>query len=231
MSTVNWLEPDNLSFPSIEHALDEPNGLIAVGGDLSVERLLAAYRMGIFPWYDSPQPILWWSPNPRMVLFPERVHISRSLAKKIRQQHFQLSFDRAFGQVIHHCAQVNRDGQPGTWIDDDMLDAYQQLHRLGHAHSVEAWFEGELVGGLYGIAIGRVFFGESMFSLQTDASKVAFVHMAKQLQAWGFPLIDCQVSNPHLLSLGAEEVSRSQFLDIVNSHIDLPGPDNWDAAS
>jgi leucyl/phenylalanyl-tRNA--protein transferase len=189
MTTVPWLDPEINSFPPVEQALDEPNGLLAAGGDLSANRLIEAYRRGIFPWYESPQPILWWSPSPRMVLFPDRVHVSRSLQKRLKRQEYQLSFDRAFEQVINNCSRVERAGQDDTWIGGEMIAAYQQLHELGYAHSVEAWYEGELVGGLYGIAIGRVFFGESMFSLRSDASKVAFVHLARHLQDWDVALI------------------------------------------
>jgi leucyl/phenylalanyl-tRNA--protein transferase len=227
MTTLPWLDPAINSFPPVEQALDEPNGLLAVGGDLSSGRLIQAYRRGIFPWYESPQPILWWSPSPRMVLFTDQVHVSRSLKKRLKRQEYQLSFDRAFDQVIKQCSSVNRDGQDDTWIGGEMIAAYRELHQLGYAHSVETWHEGELVGGLYGIAIGRVFFGESMFSLRSDASKVAFVHLAKQLKAWGFPMIDCQVANSHLTSLGAEEIDRDHFLGIIEQHIDLPGPANW----
>lgn len=227
MTTVPWLDPVVYSFPPVEHALEEPNGLLAAGGDLCAGRLIEAYRRGIFPWYESPQPILWWSPSPRMVLFPDKVHVSRSLEKRFKRQEYQLSFDRAFEQVIVHCSSVDREGQAGTWIGEEMITAYQELYQLGHAHSVESWYDGELVGGLYGLAIGQVFFGESMFSLRTDASKVAFVHLARQLQAWGFALIDCQVANPHLVSLGAEEIDRDQFLGIIDRHIDRPGPVNW----
>jgi leucyl/phenylalanyl-tRNA--protein transferase len=227
MTTVPWLDPAINSFPPVEQALVEPNGLLAVGGDLSTGRLIEAYRRGIFPWYESPQPILWWSPSPRMVLFPDRVHVSRSLQKRLKRQEYQLSFDRAFDQVVEYCSGVERAGQDGTWIGGEMIAAYQQLHELGYAHSVEAWYEGELVGGLYGIAIGRVFFGESMFSLRPDASKVAFVHLARQLPAGDFPMIDCQVTNPHLISLGAEEIDRDHFLAIIEQHIDQSGPANW----
>jgi leucyl/phenylalanyl-tRNA--protein transferase len=227
MTTVPWLDPAINSFPPVEQALVEPNGLLAVGGDLSTGRLIEAYRRGIFPWYESPQPILWWSPSPRMVLFPDQVHVSRCLQKRLKRQEYQLTFDRAFGQVIEHCSSVNRDGQDDTWIGGEMIAAYRELHELGYAHSVEVWYKGELVGGLYGIAIGRIFFGESMFSLRSDASKVAFVHLARQLQDWDFPLIDCQVTNPHLSSLGAEEIDRDHFLGIIEQHIDRPGPGKW----
>jgi len=208
-----WLSPDDsgAGFPDARLALAEPDGLLAVGGDLSPERLLDAYRNGIFPWYSEGQPILWWSPDPRTVLYPEQPKVSRSLRKTLRQQRFSLSYDRVFDQVIEACAAPRRD-EPGTWITGDMQRAYRELHRLGHAHSIECWRGSELVGGLYGVSIGRVFFGESMFSRVSDASKVAFVHLARQLERWGFALIDCQVYSPHLASLGAGSLPRSEFL-------------------
>ncbi len=227
MNKLPWLEAHDYRFPPLDQALDEPNGLIAFGGDLSAKRLLEAYRCGIFPWYDDDQPILWWSPTPRAVLFPERIHISRSLAKRIKRGEYTITIDQAFEQVIQHCSGVFRSGQPGTWINDEMIDAYGELHRQGHAHSVESWYEGKLVGGLYGVAIGKIFFGESMFSLRTDASKVAFVALARQLQQWGFPLVDCQLANPHLSSLGAEEILREEFVSLLRQYTVLPGPENW----
>ena len=225
MSTLSWLDPHSLEFPPIEQALEDPDGLIAVGGDLSIERLLAAYRQGIFPWYEAPQPILWWSPNPRTVLFPDKIHISKSLSKRLRRQEYRISFDMAFDQVIEQCANTLRNGRNDTWIGLAMIEAYRRLHKHGYAHSVECWYQGQLVGGLYGIAIGRMFYGESMFSLRTDASKAAFVHLARQLHRWDFAMIDCQVSNPHLLSMGAEEIDRGRFIDIVTRQINLSGPD------
>ena len=227
MPSLVQLDPDSLDFPPTEQALEEPNGLLAVGGDLSPERLLAAYRRGIFPWFDESQPVLWWTPNPRAVLFPERIHISRSLQKRLRRGEFTTGCDRQFQQVMAHCAQVPRDGQSGTWITPDMSEAYYRLHQQGVAHSVEVYKDGELAGGLYGLAIGRVFFGESMFSLCRDASKVALVALARQLQAWGFTLIDCQVSNPHLFSMGAEEISRQRFNSLLTKAIDQPSAYNW----
>jgi len=220
MSPIPWLEPDNVDFPPTDSALADPNGLLAVGGDLNPQRLIAAYRLGIFPWFSNDEPILWWSPNPRAVLFPEKIHISKSLKKTLRQQVFTVSADRQFHEVMQHCATIPRLGQDGTWISNDMLEAYQQLHRMGIAHSLEVWHQGKLVGGLYGLAIGGVFFGESMFSLKTDASKVAFVYLATQLQHWGFAVIDCQVTNDHLLSLGAQEIDRSLFNRLLSSNID-----------
>ena len=201
-------------FPDISLALDDPNGLLAIGGDLSSGRLLQAYRQGIFPWYSEGQPILWWSPDPRLVLFPSELKISRSLRKTIRKGIFQITVNQAFPQVIRACA-APRQGEGETWITSGMEQAYIQLHRLGWAHSVEAWNEGELVGGFYGVAMGRVFFGESMFYRMPDASKVAFVVFVRRLQAWGYELVDCQVSTAHLLSLGAREISRERFADML----------------
>jgi leucyl/phenylalanyl-tRNA--protein transferase len=200
-----------IHFPEVKYALQDPEGLLAVGGDLSPQRLIHAYQQGIFPWFSDDQPILWWSPNPRLVLFPEQLHISRSLAKNIRNSSLRISLDENFPAVMRACSEPRPD-QEGTWITDDMLAAYSQLHDMGVAHSVEAWDGKELVGGLYGIAIGKVFFGESMFSRQSNASKIAFTLFTQQLQQWGFQLIDCQVSSGHLLSLGAAEISREQFV-------------------
>lgn len=197
-------------FPPIEQALKEPNGLLAAGGDLSVPRLLKAYSRGIFPWFDDEQPILWWSPDPRAVLFPQNLHISRSLHKTLRSNRFRVTFDTNFDAVIRACSAPRRNSN-GTWITEDIIDAYNAFHNRGFAHSVECWFGDTLVGGLYGVALGKLFFGESMFSRMTDASKVAFVHLVKQLEAWGFPLIDCQIMNPHLASLGATLMPRATF--------------------
>lgn len=198
------------SFPPLEKALDDPNGLLAVGGDLSPQRLIEAYRSGIFPWFNEDEPIFWWSPDPRMVLFPEELKISRSLRKTLHKDYYQIRTDTAFMQVMQACA-APRKGQSGTWIHPEMIAAYTALHGMGLAHSVETWIDGELVGGLYGVALGKVFFGESMFSRSTDASKIAFVHLVKQLQYWEFGLIDCQVKTHHLASLGAREISRASF--------------------
>ena len=211
----------SMAFPPVEKALHDPNGLLAVGGDLSVARLLSAYESGIFPWFSHDQPILWWSPDPRMVLFPENFHISRRLKKTIRQNKFQLSFDTSFEQVMNACAQP-RPGQPETWITPAMVRAYIELHRQGFAHSFESWNNGKLVGGLYGIAIGKVFFGESMFSFQTDASKVAFAHAVSLLTEWGYELIDCQVESKHLASFGAENISRQTFIQHLKIKTKLP---------
>jgi len=211
-----WLDPDDpeLWFPRVEHALREPDGLLAVGGDLSEDRLLLAYHCGIFPWYGPGQPILWWSPDPRLVLFPERLRISHSLRKTLRKAAFEITLDQAFDAVIGACAEP-RPAQAGTWITPEMKSAYHDLHLAGHAHSVECWYQGRLAGGLYGVAIGRIFFGESMFMRVTDASKVAFVGLVRQLSRWGFQMIDCQVYTRHLASLGAETIPRAEFVRIL----------------
>jgi leucyl/phenylalanyl-tRNA--protein transferase len=221
-----WLEPDDpeLWFPDVELALQEPDGLLAVGGDLSEDRLLLAYRSGIFPWYGPGQPILWWSPDPRLVLFPDRLRVARSLAKTIRKAAFSITIDQAFDAVINACAEP-RPGQAGTWIIPEMMAAYRELHAAGYAHSVECWQEGKLAGGLYGVAIGRTFFGESMFARTTDASKVAFVGLVRQLSRWGFPLIDCQVYTAHLASLGAEMIPRRKFIRMLEHACRQPASD------
>ena len=194
-------------------------GLLAVGGDLRPERLLLAYRSGIFPWYSAGDPILWWSPDPRLILFPEWLHVSRRLQRLLKQGVFRITTDTVFGQVIRACAAAPRPRQDGTWITPEMIDAYCGLHRQGYAHSFEAWHGDNLAGGLYGISIGGCFFGESMFSWETNASKAAFVRMVRQCAEWGIPLIDCQLANPHLLRLGAREVPRSLFLDLLEKHL------------
>jgi leucyl/phenylalanyl-tRNA---protein transferase len=208
-------------FPPVERALVEPNGLLAAGGDLSPERLLDAYARGIFPWFNDEDPVLWWSPDPRMVLFPGELHLSRSLRRTIRSREFTVTFDRAFNDVMEGCASP-RASQDGTWITTDMMRAYARMAELGHAHSVEAWAGGELAGGLYGVAVGRVFYGESMFSRQSNASKVAVSWLARQLDRWQFELIDCQMSTEHLASLGAREVPRSDFLRRLKQGTALP---------
>ncbi len=211
------LDPDNPGepFADVELATIEPNGLLAIGGDLSPQRLLNAYRHGIYPWFDAKQPILWWSPNPRSVLYPSELKISRSLNKTIRNKGFEIRFNSVFDKVINACSEA-RQYSDGTWIDQRIKDSYLTLHRLGHAHCAETWLDGELVGGLYGVAIGRVFYGESMFYHERDASKVAFISLVKALQQWGFAMIDCQMTTAHLLSLGAKEIRRQQF----TSHLD-----------
>jgi leucyl/phenylalanyl-tRNA--protein transferase len=205
-----WLRPD-APFPPLSAALAEPNGLLAAGGDLSPERLIAAYRRGIFPWFSAGQPILWWSPDPRMVLYVDEFRTSRSLAKRVRRHEFELRIDTAFRDVIDSCATMPRDGQRGTWITPEMVDAYCELHRRGIAHCVESWRDGQLCGGLYGMALGRVFFGESMFARETDASKVALVHLVALLRQLGVPLIDCQQETAHLGSFGARPIRRAVF--------------------
>ena len=224
---LTWLKRDTLTFPPLTKAMSEPNGLLAAGGDLSADRLVQAYRHGCFPWFSEGQPILWWSPDPRTVLFPEQLHVSRSLAKLLRQQRYQVSFDRDFEAVIQACAAPRRDAD-GTWITDDMQNAYTELHARGHAHSVEVWDHGELVGGLYGLAMGQLFFGESMFSRADNASKFGFVTLVKHLQAWGFVLIDCQMATRHLESLGARSIPRQQFADYLRDHLDQPTTAQWD---
>ena len=223
-----WIDPDNpdIYFPDVEHALQEPDGLLAVGGDLQPERLLYAYRNGIFPWYGPDQPILWWSPDPRLVLYPEQLHVSRSLAKTLRQQRFSVTFDQAFEQVIQACA-APRPGQAGTWITPEMQAAYVDMHRLGHAHSVECWQQDRLVGGLYGLAMGRVFFGESMFSHMTDASKVGFVTLVRQLESWDYRLIDCQVYTGHLERLGARMIPRREFTRLLEKETWQSANQTW----
>ena len=210
---IPWLDPSSPDqpFPPLETALTDPDGLLAAGGDLSPERLTRAYRGGIFPWFEEGQPILWWSPNPRAVLTPETVKVSRSLRKRLKREEYRITFDTAFTAVMRACAEP-RAGQRGTWITDDMVAAYGRLHEEGIAHSVECWHGENLVGGLYGVALGRVFFGESMFSRRSDASKVALVGLAERLRTWGYRLIDCQVSSPHLVSLGAVEIPRREFV-------------------
>ncbi len=214
--------PSTSPFPNVEHAEQEPNGLLAVGGDLSPKRLMNAYKHGIFPWYNDDQPILWWSPDPRLVLFPERLHISRSLHKFLRRKIFWPTMDQAFSQVIQACA-APRAKSGGTWLVAEMISAYEILHALDIAHSVEVWEQDTLVGGLYGVAIGRVFFGESMFSLRNNASKVALVHLVQRLQTWGYQLIDCQVYTRYLTSMGAEEISRQYFNSLLERWTQVPG--------
>lgn len=215
-------------FPPTCEALEEPNGLLAVGGDLAPERLLDAYRRGIFPWYEEPQPVLWWTPDPRAVLFPDELHISRSLRKTLRSNRFRLAVDRRFVEVMHGCATLRGDGL-GTWIDQAMIRAYSTLHELGRAHSIEVLDEsGSLVGGLYGVALGRVFFGESMFSRRSDASKVALVALVSILRRGQFHMIDCQVENDHLNSLGARAIGRLDFERRLAQTIDCePAVDDW----
>ncbi len=211
----------DLRFPPVDRA--SPDGLLAVGGDLRPERLLEAYRHGIFPWFNEDRQILWWSPDPRVVLFPEKLHIPRSLKRSLRLGGFTVTFDTCFQTIMEQCAGPRPqypDG--GTWITPAMIDAYVRLHELGHAHSVETWKEGELVAGVYGVALGGAFFGESMFTRAPDASKVALVTLVRQLRAWGFTLFDCQQSSPHVMGLGAEEIPRREFVSHLSHAVTLP---------
>jgi len=208
-------------FPPVELALSQPNGLLAAGGDLSAERLVDAYRHGIFPWFSEGDPILWWSPNPRMVLFPKEFKISHSLGKILHKNDYEVRFDTAFEDVMRACAAPRKE-QAGTWILEEMIEAYCELNRRGYAHSVETWINGELVGGLYGMAIGKMFYGESMFSRRSNASKIALAHLTKQLESWNFGMIDCQMNTPHLASLGAREIPREEFIIRLQELIHYP---------
>jgi leucyl/phenylalanyl-tRNA--protein transferase len=223
---IPFLDPDE-PFPPVEFALRDPNGLLAAGADLSPERLIDAYERGIFPWFGDDDPLLWWSPDPRMVLQAGELRVSRSLRRVIRSGRFVVTMDTAFPDVMAGCAQ-RRPEQDGTWITTEMTEAYQRLAALGFAHSVEAWIDGALAGGLYGVAVGRMFFGESMFTRVTDASKVAFVHLVRQLERWNVPLIDCQMSTHHLASLGAREIPRADFVREVARLVRQPAvPAPW----
>jgi len=217
-----WLDSPQSSFPDIGLALADPNGLLAAGGDLNPQRLLEAYSSGIFPWFEEGQPVLWWSPDPRMVLFPEDLRVSKSLQKILNKPLYTVTLDEAFAEVITCCAQPRR-GSPDTWITDEMQTAYMQLFDEGHAHSVEVWRDGDLVGGLYGVALGQLFFGESMFSFESNTSKIALVNLVKQLQEWNYKLIDCQISSEHLESLGAIEISREKFRQQLHELLPRPG--------
>jgi len=217
---IPWLDND-APFPPLASALREPNGLLAAGGDLSPQRLIEAYRRGIFPWFNPGEPILWWSPDPRMVLFPAELKISRSLRKTLNKRAYEIRVDTAFRQVMEACA-APRDGH-GTWITPAMIDAYAELHRQGLAHSIETWVDDQLAGGLYGVSLGKMFYGESMFSRATDASKIAFVHLVRQLQRWDFGLIDCQMKTAHLFSFGAREIPRAEFGQRLAALVNLPG--------
>ena len=206
---IPWLRPGD-DFPPLARALREPNGLLAAGGDLSTKTLLNAYTRGIFPWFGDDDPILWWSPDPRMVLFPEELHVTRSMRKTLRTASFEVTADRDFRQVIMQCRGPRR-GVRDTWITPLMVEAYMDLHRAGYAHSIETWIDGQLAGGLYGVAIGHAFFGESMFTRVTDASKIALVTLTRQLLAWNYGIIDCQMRTEHLASFGAREIPREEF--------------------
>ncbi|MBJ6611539.1 MAG: leucyl/phenylalanyl-tRNA--protein transferase [Candidatus Thiothrix moscowensis] len=225
---ANWQEEP---FPPVELAWEEPNGLLAVGGDLSIPRLLNAYRLGIFPWFGPREPIYWWSPDPRAVLFPHKIRMTRSLRKSLRNKGYRITFDTCFAEVVDACA-APRSYTSGTWITHEMHTAYCRLHAADLAHSVEVWNpQGELVGGLYGVATGGVFSGESMFSREADTSKIALVALAYHMQKWGFALIDCQIENPHLLSMGAENIPRQQYLNILKANQHVAPPRAWQADS
>mgnify|MGYP002619683404 CR=1 FL=1 len=223
---------EELSFPP--PALAAEGGLLAVGGDLRLERILLAYRNGIFPWYSEGRPLLWWCPAPRLVLFPRELRVWRSLAKVLRREPYRITLDTDFRGVIRACAEMPRAGQDGTWITKDLEQAFIELHARGVAHSVEAWDGDELVGGLYGLAIGRTFFGESMFARRPDASKVAFVRLVRQLEAWDFDVVDCQVVTEHLVRFGARELELELFLDLLAYSVErpaVPGPWSFEAAA
>ncbi len=226
---IAWLK-QNSSFPPLETALQSPNGLLAAGGDLSPARLLDAYSRGIFPWYAEGQQIMWWSPDPRMVLSPDQLKISRSLLKTLRNKVYEVRFDSAFRDVMLACSEP-RGEFAGTWISPDMIDAYCRLHEMGYAHCAETWIEGELAGGLYGVLIGKMFYGESMFARKTDASKIAFAHMVNELKTRGVGLIDCQMNTPHLATLGAHEIPRNEFMNIINKLASVETqPEKWHIA-
>ncbi len=220
---IAWLH-SRTPFPPVSAALVEPNGLLAVGGDLSPQRLVEAYRHGIYPWYSQGQPILWWSPDPRMVLSVDELRVSRSLRQRLRSGRFEVRIDSAFRAVVTACAQALRGGRTGTWITPEMIDAYERMHRLGYGHSIEAWRGGELVGGLYGLALGRVFFGESMFTREPDASKVALVALVTHLRRLGVGVIDCQQETAHLASLGARPIARARFAELLAELIHCTDP-------
>lgn len=217
---IPWLAAND-RFPPVERALEEPNGLLAAGADLSPPRLIQAYESGIFPWYSEGQPLLWWSPDPRMVLFPSELKIPRSLRKRLARRDFEVRADTAFEEVIRACSEP-RPGQEGTWITGDMAAAYAELARAGHAHSVETWIGGELAGGLYGVALGRMFYGESMFTRAPDASKIALAHLVRQLERWSFGMIDCQMKTAHLARFGAREIARADFMRKLANLVNYP---------
>jgi leucyl/phenylalanyl-tRNA---protein transferase len=223
---IPWLETDD-PFPPLTQALREPNGLLAAGGALDADRLLSAYRSGIFPWYGEDQPVLWWSPDPRMVLFPAEFRLPRSLARRMRRGGHEIRIDTAFETVMRACAAPRRDSA-GTWITGDMISAYCTLHRMGHAHSVETWIDGELAGGLYGIALGRMFYGESMFTRVADASKIALASLVRRLEQRQFGMIDCQMNTAHLARFGAREIPRDDFSRRLAELVNCPAPaDVW----
>lgn len=217
---IFYLSNTDIDFPPPGFA--DETGLLAVGGDLSTGRLLKAYEMGIFPWFSEGEPYLWWSPDPRLVLFPHELKVSKSLKKLLRKNKFKVTFDLAFGDVIRNCAQVRHEKSEETWIVDEMVEAYERLHHEGYAHSVEAWLDDELAGGLYGVSLGKCFFGESMFARVSNASKIAFAHMVKRLEYLDFTMIDCQVTTAHLVSMGAREIPRQAFLEHLNKSLTHP---------
>lgn len=221
---ITWLT-DNDAFPPVQQALAEPNGLLAASDRISSSRLIAAYRRGIFPWYSDQQPVLWWSPDPRMVLFPEEFRMPRSLAKRLRHRDYEIRVNSAFTEVMRECA-MPRKGESGTWITAEMIAAYGELHRLGKAHSVETWIDGKLAGGLYGVSLGRAFYGESMFARVSDASKIAFAHLVRQLSRWQFGLIDCQMNTAHLARFGAREITRAEFSLKLTELVNYPASDS-----
>ncbi len=223
---IPWLQA-GMPFPPVEQALREPDGLLAASLDLSPRRILEAYRQGIFPWYSEGQPVLWWSPDPRMVLVPDEVRITRSMEKVLRNRAYDVRCDTSFETVMRACA-APRDGASGTWISEEMIAAYTALHEMGHAHSVETWIDGRLAGGLYGMAIGRIFFGESMFTRERDCSKIALIHLARYLATQEFELIDCQMNTAHLASMGGREIPRSEFCRVLSRcEGDFPPPGRW----
>lgn len=227
MLPITWLDPNTLAFPSTSTALTSPDGLLAAGGKLTPEWLIYAYTRGIFPWFSDGEPILWWSPSPRTVIPIDQLHVSKSLAKAIRKQSFQITFDHAFEEVIAACAEPRANyPEDGTWISDDIMAAYSTLHQLGHAHSVEVWNEGKLIGGIYGVALGKIFFGESMFSRQSNGSKIALFYLAEQLKEWQYIAIDCQVHNAHLENMGALQLPRTTFEALLQQHV-VDTPCHW----
>jgi len=223
---IPWLQNSSDPFPSVNEALVDPNGLLAAGGGLTKQRLISAYRSGIFPWYSPGEPVLWWSPDPRCVLIPDQLHVSRSMRKRLKIKDYEVCFDRNFPAVIEACSEPRGD-EEGTWITREMKQAYCILHEQGLAHSIEVYIDNQLVGGLYGIAMGKLFFGESMFSRSRDASKIAFIKMVEQLRNWGYVLIDCQVSNGHLFSLGATEIARDEFMSYLDQYRDVSINHSW----
>jgi leucyl/phenylalanyl-tRNA--protein transferase len=235
---LHWLDPRNprQPFPAAQLAMRDPNGLLAIGGDLSVTRLLRAYSQGIFPWYNPDEPILWWCPDPRAVLIPSQLHVSRSFGRRLRKLDYAVTLNAAFGAVLENCAAprtrgfgARRSGAAhGTWLGPEMKQAYQELHERGHAQSLEVWQHGALVGGIYGVSLGRVFYGESMFSRVDDSSKIALYYLCRQLEAWNYPLMDCQIASPHLASLGAVELPRPDFLHRLHDAVEAKGhPGRW----